>query len=65
MISLRVDDNMLTIIDELSEILGKSRSTVIRQCVLFVYLYLAKGLTLVELLKPLPEVMEYIEDKTT
>ena len=62
-VSVRVDDFELRVLDKLAEAIGRNRSDTIRLCVLFVDVYLARGLTLAEIIKPLPEVMEYIEQK--
>ena len=62
-ISVRFDEFELEILDRLAKAIGRNRSDTIRLCVLFVDVYLARGLTLAEIIKPLPEVMEYIEQK--
>jgi len=62
-VTIRLDDKYMELVDELSIALGRNRSDVIRLCILFVYLYLAQGLTLTEVLKPLPEVMKYVEKR--
>ena len=60
-ISVRFDDFELERLDRLARAIGKSRSEAIRLCILFVDIYIGGGLTLAEILKPLPEVMEYLE----
>jgi len=60
-ISVRFDDFELERLDMLAKAIGRNRSDTIRLCVLFVDVYLARGLTFAEIIKPLPEVMEYVE----
>jgi len=60
-VSVRMDDAELEILDRIANGIGKSRSETIRLCLLFVDIYFTRGLTLADIIKPLPEVMEYLE----
>jgi len=60
-VSVRFDDFELERLDMLAKAIGRNRSETIRLCLLFVDIYFTRGLTLAEILKPLPEVMEYLE----
>ena len=60
-VSVRMNDAELEVLDRIANGIGKSRSETIRLCLLFVDIYFTRGLTLVDIIKPLPEVMEYLE----
>ena len=62
-VSVRFDDFEFEILNRLAKAIGRNKSDTIRLCILFVDVYLARGLTLAEIIKPLPEVMEYLEQK--
>lgn len=60
-VAVRMDDAELSMLDRIAKALGKSRSETIRLCLLFIDIYMTRGLTLLEILRPLPEVLEYLE----
>ena len=62
-VSVRFDDFEFEILNRLAKAIGRNKSDTIRLCILFVDVYLARGLTLAEIIKPLPEVMKYLEQK--
>lgn len=62
-VAVRMDDAELDMLDRIARALRKSRSETIRLCLLFIDVYMTRGLTLSEILRPLPEVLEYLESR--
>jgi len=60
-VPVRMDDTEIKMLDRIANAIGKSRSETIRLCLLFVDIYFTRGLTLADIIKPLPEVMEILE----
>ncbi|RLF14336.1 MAG: hypothetical protein DRN06_07245 [Thermoprotei archaeon] len=62
-VAVRMDDMELSMLDRIARAIGKSRSETIRLCILFIDIYMTRGLTLLEILRPLPEVLKYLESR--
>jgi len=65
MVCVRMTPEEVKMLDRIARAIGRSRSETIRLCILFVDVYLTRNLTLVEILKPLPEVIDYIASKSS
>jgi len=62
-VTVRMDADELKMLDNVARAMERNKSDALRLCLLFVYVYFTSGLTFAEVLKPLPEVMEYLEER--
>jgi len=62
-VSVRMDDIELKLLDEIAEAIGVSRSDAIRFCLMYMDLYIGRDIAFVDVLKPFPELVEYIGQK--
>ena len=60
-VSVRMDDEDLERLNRLADATGMSRSAMIRFCLLFMDRYFARDLTLTEIIRPFPEIVEFLK----
>jgi len=56
-----MDDEDLERLNRLADATGMSRSAMIRFCLLFMDRYFARDLTLTEIIRPFPEIVEFLK----
>ena len=62
-VSVRMDDIELELLDRIAKAIGVNRSEAIRFCLMYMDLYIARGIAFVDVLKPFPELVDFVKRK--